>query len=60
VSCIFEVKLRKLILLLVAAVAVLACGSVKNVVAGPPLQEQEAVLAKYGRGVDARHHQRPR
>lgn len=40
--------MRKLILLLVAAAALLACGNVKNIVVKDiPLQEQEAVLAKY-------------
>ncbi|HEX6790260.1 MAG TPA: hypothetical protein VF247_03035, partial [Candidatus Krumholzibacteria bacterium] len=40
--------MRKFILLLVAAVAVLSCSSVTKVVKKDiPLQEQEAVLAKY-------------
>ena len=40
--------MRKFILLLVAAVAVLSCSSMKKmVVKDIPLQEQEAVLAKY-------------
>jgi hypothetical protein len=40
--------LRKLIFLLLAAVAVVSCSSVKNVVVKDiPLQEQEAVLEKY-------------
>jgi hypothetical protein len=40
--------LKKLILLLLATVVAMSCGSVKNVVVKDiPLQEQDAVLAKY-------------
>ena len=43
------IRLKRLVLLLCAtAVALFACSSVKNVVVKDiPLQEQEAVLAKY-------------